>query len=125
MEQLQDNRELKVGLFGIGLETYWSQFPGLKDRLCGYTQSVAERLQRPGVQVVNLGLIDNPEKALSAGHQFRCEIVDTDSRLGRADSSRNGMHTAPAHHCAIGVGHIAAKLKKLSHVLNIEFAQVC
>jgi len=24
----------------------------------------------PGVEVVNLGLVDTPEKALAAGHQF-------------------------------------------------------
>src|SRR5580704_5604656 len=27
--------QLKVGLFGIGLDTYWPQFPGLQDRLIG------------------------------------------------------------------------------------------
>ena len=68
--------ELKVGLFGIGLDTYWPQFAGLEERLKGYTQRVAERLTRPGVQVVNLGLIDNPEKAVTAGHEFRRADVD-------------------------------------------------
>jgi len=24
---------LKIGLFGIGLDAYWPQFPGLKERL--------------------------------------------------------------------------------------------
>ena len=30
----------------------------------------------PGVEIVNPGLIDTPEKALVAGHQFRREDVD-------------------------------------------------
>jgi L-arabinose isomerase len=68
--------ELKIGLFGIGLDTYWAQFPGLEERLKGYTQRVAEKLGRPGVQVVNLGLIDNPTKAMNAGHEFRRADVD-------------------------------------------------
>ena len=76
MEPAAYSRELKVGLFGIGLETYWQQFAGLKDRLCGYTELLANRLQRDGVRVVNLGLIDNPEKALWAGHEFRRADVD-------------------------------------------------
>ncbi|MFL6436198.1 MAG: arabinose isomerase [Terriglobales bacterium] len=76
MQQHQDSLELKVGLFGIGLETYWDQFAGLEDRLRQYTQSIAERLQSLGIQVVNLGLIDNPEKALKAGHEFRKADVD-------------------------------------------------
>ncbi len=69
-------RSLRVGLFGIGLDTYWPQFAGLKTRLEGYLGVVAERLQRPGVEVVNLGLIDSAPKALEAGHQFRVADVD-------------------------------------------------
>ncbi len=70
------SRPLRVGLFGIGLDTYWSQFEGLKSRLEGYVQIVSDKLQRPGVEIVNLGLIDTPEGALEAGHQFRKEDVD-------------------------------------------------
>jgi len=69
-------RNLKVGLFGIGLDTYWPQFKGLKARLEGYVQVVENKLARPGVEVVNLGLIDNPRSALEAGHQFRQADVD-------------------------------------------------
>ena len=67
---------LKVGLFGIGLDTYWPQFEGLKDRLMGYIAEVAHKLARPGVEIVNLGLIDTPEKAMTAGHVFRQADVD-------------------------------------------------
>ncbi len=66
----------RIGLFGIGLEAYWAQFPGLEARLSGYVQQVAQKLGRDGVEVVNLGLIDTPEKALDAGHQFRQADVD-------------------------------------------------
>lgn len=69
-------RPLKVGLFGIGLEAYWPQFEGLENRLRGYVDIVEAKLARPGVDVVNLGLIDTPEKALEAGHQFRQADVD-------------------------------------------------
>jgi L-arabinose isomerase len=68
--------KLRVGLFGIGLEAYWAQFKGLKARLEGYVQVVEQRLQRPDVEVVNLGLIDSPPKAFEAGHRFRQEDVD-------------------------------------------------
>ena len=67
---------LRVGLFGIGLEAYWEQFEGLEARLKGYVGIVAERLGGYGAEIVNLGLIDTPEKALAAGHQFRREDVD-------------------------------------------------
>lgn len=69
-------RSLKVGLFGIGLDAYWPQFEGLHARLEGYVGKVAEKLARPGVEIVNLGLIDTPQKAVEAGHQFRVADVD-------------------------------------------------
>lgn len=69
-------RDLRIGLFAIGLDAYWNQFEGLEQRLIEYTGKVAERLGRPGVDVVNLGLIDSPEKAVAAGHAFRRADVD-------------------------------------------------
>jgi L-arabinose isomerase len=69
-------RSLKVGLFGIGLAAYWPQFEGLEDRLNGYVSQMAEKLSRPDIEVVNLGLIDTPEKALEAGHALREADVD-------------------------------------------------
>jgi len=70
------NCNLKVGLFGIGLEAYWAQFEGLENRLKGYVREVEEKLTGFGAEIVNLGLIDTPEKALDAGHTFRREDVD-------------------------------------------------
>jgi L-arabinose isomerase len=67
---------LRVGLFGIGLDAYWPQFAGLQERLAGYVKRVESKLERPGVEVVNLGLVDTPEKAQAAGHQFRRADVD-------------------------------------------------
>lgn len=67
---------LKIGLFGIGLEAYWEQFEGLRDRLQGYVGVVEERLKSYDIEVVNLGLIDTPDKAFEAGHRFRQEDVD-------------------------------------------------
>ena len=73
---VKQSNALRVGLFGIGLDTYWPQFKGLKARLEGYLRQVDRRLQRPGVEVVNLGLIDSPPKAFAAGHAFRRADVD-------------------------------------------------
>lgn len=67
---------LKVGLFGIGLQAYWEQFDGLELRLKGYVDVVAQRLQGYGAEIVNLGLVDTPEKAFESGSRFRREEVD-------------------------------------------------
>jgi L-arabinose isomerase len=76
MDKPRAYAEPKIGLFGIGLDAYWPQFPGLEERLKGYAGQVARKLEGAGAQVVNLGLIDTPEKALAAGHEFRRADVD-------------------------------------------------
>ena len=45
----------KIGLFGIGLDTYWPQFDGLLDRLTGYQQQISTRLRGFGVELVDAG----------------------------------------------------------------------
>jgi L-arabinose isomerase len=67
---------VRIGLVGIGLDAYWPQFVGLKERLDGYIARVAHKLARPGVEVVNFGLVDNPDRAFAVGHEFRRADVD-------------------------------------------------
>ncbi|MDR0326755.1 MAG: hypothetical protein LBI05_00510 [Planctomycetaceae bacterium] len=66
---------MKIGLFGIGLETYWSQFEGLEKRLRGYQCDIANRLARNDVEVVDVGLVDSPESAQHAAERFQEEKV--------------------------------------------------
>lgn len=67
---------LKIGLFGIGLDTYWPQFDGLKERLEGYLKIVEDKIATIHNGVINLGLIDDAESAFEAGSRFRREDVD-------------------------------------------------
>jgi L-arabinose isomerase len=66
----------RAGLFGIGLDAYWPQFPGLEERLRGYLARVAARLISMQVEVVNLGLVDSLSKAIEAGHAARRGDID-------------------------------------------------
>ena len=67
---------LKIGLFGIGLDGYWPQFEGLKERLEGYLDVVHQRLSVIHPSVINAGLVDTVDKAFDAGSLFRREEVD-------------------------------------------------
>jgi L-arabinose isomerase len=57
------------------------------------------------------------------------QIGNTNSRYRFPISARNFIQRwneyAPAHHCAVGVGHIAAKLEKLGALLEIDVVRVC
>jgi L-arabinose isomerase len=65
-----------IGLFGIGLDTYWPQFDGLKERLLGYQGYIAERLGTMNVEVVNAGLVDSADGAREAARLFVEHSVD-------------------------------------------------
>ncbi|MES2775190.1 MAG: arabinose isomerase [Bacteroidota bacterium] len=67
---------LKIGLFGIGLDTYWPQFDGLEKRLNSYLDTVKKKLAAIHPHIINAGLVDNTDKAFEAGHLFRREEVD-------------------------------------------------
>jgi L-arabinose isomerase len=57
------------------------------------------------------------------------EIGNTNSRyrfsLGARKFVNDWNAHGPAHHCAVGVGHIAHKIDKLGKLLGIEVARVC
>jgi L-arabinose isomerase len=67
---------IKVGLFGIGLDTYWPQFEGLLERLEGYQQQIATKMEGFGAEVVNVGLVDSPVVAREKAQILKTEDVD-------------------------------------------------
>lgn len=74
--RVQEGKNTKIGLFGIGLNTYWDQFEGLKDRLVGYQKYINDRISDLGADVVDAGLVDTPEAARDAGETFREQNVE-------------------------------------------------
>ena len=68
--------KVKIGLFGIGLDTYWSQFEGLLDKLISYQLRIKARLETTGCEVFDAGMVDNPDKAISAAALFQKSSVD-------------------------------------------------
>lgn len=67
---------IKVGLFGIGLDTYWPQFDGLLDNLMGYQKQIKNEISGFGVEVADAGMVDNPVKAREAADYLKSEDVE-------------------------------------------------
>jgi L-arabinose isomerase len=63
-------------VFGIGLDTYWPQFDGLKRRVEGYQRRVEERVAELGGDVVSAGLVDSAQASRAAGDRFAAAGVD-------------------------------------------------
>ncbi len=66
----------RIGLFGIGLNTYWGQFNGLLDNLKKYQQHIKEKIESFGVEVVDAGMVDNPVKAEKAANLLKSSDVE-------------------------------------------------
>jgi L-arabinose isomerase len=66
----------RVGVFGVGLEAYWDQFPDLRARLEGYLRRVEDRVGELDADVVSGGLVDTAERGRSAGDAFARARVD-------------------------------------------------
>jgi L-arabinose isomerase len=70
-EEIAESKPIKIGLFGIGLETYWGQFAGLRERLEGYQKKIATQLRLTEAEVLDVGMVDNVEKAKQAAELFK------------------------------------------------------
>jgi L-arabinose isomerase len=57
------------------------------------------------------------------------EIGNTNSRYRFPIGARRFVNDwnvqGPAHHCAVGVGHVAGKIRKLGQLLGMETSQIC
>jgi L-arabinose isomerase len=71
-----DRAPARVGVFGIGLEAYWPQFEGLRERIEGYQRRVERRVGGLGAEVISAGLVDTPQLARAAGDRFASAQVD-------------------------------------------------
>lgn len=69
--------KVKVGLFGVGLNTYWGQFEGLLDRLTGYQERIKNKMQSyDNIEVIDAGMIDDIDKANDAASLMKKEDVE-------------------------------------------------
>jgi len=66
----------KIGLFGIGLDTYWAQFDGLLDNLKRYQEEIRTKIAGFGVEVADAGMVDNPVKAREAADFLKAQDVE-------------------------------------------------
>ncbi len=55
-----------VGVFSVGLDTYWKQFDGLLDEMRRKTAIFIAKLEKSAVRVRDFGMIDNAARAFEA-----------------------------------------------------------
>jgi len=65
-----------VGVFGVGLDTYWEQFNGLYDYMRKKQDVFLRKLQKYPVTVKDFGIIDNAQEAYSALPAIKAANLD-------------------------------------------------
>lgn len=72
---IKPSKKPRIGLYSIGLEAYWPQFPGLRERLMEYGSHLEKQMSEHG-EVFNFGLVDSEGRGRQAGEYFNEKNVD-------------------------------------------------
>lgn len=72
---IKPSKKPRIGLYSIGLQAYWNQFPGLRERLIEYGRFIEKRISEWG-EVFNYGLVDTEGEGRRAGEWMNAKNVD-------------------------------------------------
>lgn len=75
LSPIKSIRKPRIGLYSIGLRAYWSQFPGLKERLIEYGRFLEKGMSQHG-EIFNYGLVDTEGEGRKAGEWFNEHNLD-------------------------------------------------
>lgn len=65
-----------AGLMGVGLDTYWEQFPGLLDELMKKMGILERKLSARQVEVISFGMVDNARRAFETLPAIKAADLD-------------------------------------------------
>lgn len=66
----------RIGVFGVGFDKYWGQFPGLYEELMQKHAVLLNKLSAKGAEIVDLGMVDNPKKAYAVVKELEAANLD-------------------------------------------------
>lgn len=72
---IKPKRKARIGVYTVGLNAYWEQFPGLRERLIEYGQFIERKMSLWG-EIYNYGLVDTEAEGRKAGEWLNEKKVD-------------------------------------------------
>ena len=76
-EQLSSQKDYsRIGVFGVGYDKYWEQFPGLYDELIQKQELIIKKIPDKQSTVINFGMVDNPAKAYEVLKKIEAANLD-------------------------------------------------
>ena len=88
-------------------------------------RSPCSSVVQTGDRKLKLLVAEGESRARARSWRSATRTAVTASRSGARAYVNEWSGHGPAHHCAVGVGHVASKIEKLGSLLDMEVARVC
>ena len=72
----KQSSKVRIGVFGVGYDKYWEQFPGLYEEMLQKQEMFIRKIPKEGLEVIDFGMIDSPIKAYEAVKSLSCANLD-------------------------------------------------
>lgn len=72
----KEAKKPRIGIYSMGLKAYWSQFPGMRERMLEYGNFITKKIEEYGSEVFFYGLVDCEQEGKLAGEYFNSHNVD-------------------------------------------------
>lgn len=91
----KERKKPRIGLYTMGLNHYWGQFEGLRERLLEYGAFISRKITGMDAEVFYFGLVDSEKKGMEAGEYFNQNNVDL--IFGHAGTYVTSASVLPIH----------------------------
>lgn len=66
----------RIGVFGVGYDKYWEQFPGLQGELMEKQAGFIRKIPDGGIRIIEFGMVDTPAKAYDTVKAIQAANLD-------------------------------------------------
>lgn len=74
--EIKQSSLVRIGVFGVGYEKYWEQFPGLYEELKQKQEKFILKFHGKGTDLIDFGMIDSPQKAYEVVRKIESANLD-------------------------------------------------
>jgi L-arabinose isomerase len=82
-ERIDNNKDrnlnsprIRIGVFGVGYDKYWEQFPGLYEELMQKQKKLMGKFKGKNAELIDFGMVDSPQKAYDVLKRIERENLD-------------------------------------------------
>lgn len=66
----------RIGIFSVGYDKYWPQFPGLLEELLAKEEVFKQKIKDDHIEIISFGMVDSPQKAYQVVEAMAASDID-------------------------------------------------